>query len=357
MILSFYDKNFKGLQNNASLVIDNNSYSLIKRGVDLDALSCTCEAFTENIQPTFAVVKNDRGNYVYACLAGIPKLNGENKTELVGSDLKTMLKSDVVLDLTKSFASVNSFFDYVFKEWLAQVNRASFDVQLLFSDNVGTVAFEYMKPQAEAVNIYNAWEDIFAPYLRFYGLFMTTHLDLVEKKVIFSIGKSMHRVKNVKLWEFGIRDYGKWVATLNETQCIVFNKTTGDLYKGERWVLTSKNQITTDSSLRDIFPIKRKVIWKEMESQETDAETQTEKIALLNEGSQEALIELASCMFNENLELTNIQADFETKFNIYVRKGDKEPYKSLPCGELHYNASGLQKVQVGYRFTGIEFIL
>ena len=56
MIVSFYDEKFNGLQNNASLVVDAASYSLIRRAVDLDELKCTCEAFTESIQPTFVVV-------------------------------------------------------------------------------------------------------------------------------------------------------------------------------------------------------------------------------------------------------------------------------------------------------------
>ena len=87
MIVSFYDENFKGLQDNASLVVDNGSYSLIRRAVDLDELKCTCEAFRENIQPTFVVVKNDRGNYVYGALAGIPQLTEDNKTKITASDI------------------------------------------------------------------------------------------------------------------------------------------------------------------------------------------------------------------------------------------------------------------------------
>ena len=50
MIISFYDKNFKGLQNNAALVVDSSSFSLVRRAVDCDDLRCRCEAFTENIQ-------------------------------------------------------------------------------------------------------------------------------------------------------------------------------------------------------------------------------------------------------------------------------------------------------------------
>lgn len=353
MIVSFYDKNFKGLQDNASLVVDNDSYSLVRRGVDFDSLSCTCEPFTENIQPAFVVVKNDRGNYVYACLAGIPQLNKDNQTEIVGSDLKTMFKSDIVMDIAtdfpEGFSSVNAFLTAVFDAWQAQVNQGSFSVRLAFNDNVGTIAFEHLTPPANGPKIYDAWEGFFAPYLRYYGLFMTSSIDLSSKSVTFHVGKAMYRDKTVKLWELGIRDYGKWVASVNETQCAVYNGADKSVSYGYKWILTSQNAVTTDEAKRDIYPIKRKVIWKETD----DTEQVT---ALKNEGNREALEELAGSMFNENLELSDVDADFETKFNIFVRKGE-DLYKSLPCGELHYKAAGLVKVQVGYRFTGLQFLL
>ena len=62
MIVSFLDQNFKGLQNNASLIVGNENYLLVKKPVELDELSCTCEAFTEDIQPTFLVIKDNIGD-------------------------------------------------------------------------------------------------------------------------------------------------------------------------------------------------------------------------------------------------------------------------------------------------------
>ena len=142
MIVSFYGKDFKGLQNNAALVVDNASYSLVRRGVDFDDLKCVCEAFTENIQPTFLIVKNDKGQYVYAALAGIPQLTKENKTEITASDIKTMLKSDIVFNLGQKWDDVNDFLTAVFSAWNKQVNKNSFTCELKIKDNVGTVAFE-----------------------------------------------------------------------------------------------------------------------------------------------------------------------------------------------------------------------
>lgn len=347
MIVSFYDKNFKGLQNNASLVVDINSYSLIRRGVEFDELKCTCEPFTEDILPTFLVVKNDRGNYVYGCLAGIPTLTNENKTVVTGSDIKTMLQSDVFLDFSiANFTTVNQVFNYVFEQWLTQVNQSSFDCELVYNDNVGTVALTDLAPPP-ALDAYDAWNDIFSPYLRFYNLFMTTELDLINKKVIFRIGRAMYRDLNIKLWEYGIYDYGKWVADINECQGYVSYN--GNFTPGYKWILTSQNAITTNTALRDIYPVKRKIIVKEV----TDSGQITQA---LNEVNAEALETLCDSLYKEDITLTGIEADFETKFNIYVRRG-QGLYKSLPCGELHYDANGLKKVQVGYRFTGLQFLL
>ena len=337
MIVSFYDKEFKGLQNNASLTVDKESYKLVKRPVELNDLSCTCEPFTENIQPTFLVISDDLGRYVYGSLAGIPLLNEENKTEINGTDLKSMLSSDVILE-TGTFANVNEIITYIFNQWNIQVNQNSFTCELLFNDNVGTVAIKDLTP-AYTKEVYNAWEEM-QSYLKVYDLFLDTRIDLVNKKVQFIVGKTMYRKLNIKLWEYGIKNYGKWVADVNECQGYYNNN--GNWTAGYKWILTSQNQITTDESKRDIYPIKRKIFVSE------------EDLATAN---TEALTTLLDALYNENIELptTNIIADFETRFEVYVNKGE-EKYKDLPCGELHYDASGLIKVQIGYRFTGVDFI-
>ena len=124
MIASFYDKDFKGLQNNASLVISKDSYSLVKRPVEMNSLSCVCEAFTEDIQPTFLIIQDNKGGYVYGCLAGVPELNEDNQTEINGTDLKSMLSSDVILDTTANdYTTVNDYITYLFNQWKEQVNQ------------------------------------------------------------------------------------------------------------------------------------------------------------------------------------------------------------------------------------------
>ena len=348
MIASFYDKDFKGLQNNASLVIAKDSYSLVKRPVEMNSLSCVCEPFTEDIQPTFLVIQDNKGGYVYGCLAGIPLLNEDNQTEINGTDLKSMLSSDVILQPT-TYDYVNDYITYIFDQWKEQVNQDSFNVELDFTDNLKKLSetednrepITELKPSTEK-DIYNAYDEL-AQYLKYYNLYIEGSVDLVNKKVIFTIGRTMFRNLNIRLWEYGIKNYGKWVADTNEAQGYYNNN--GTWTAGYKWILTSTNDITTTESLRDIYPIKRKVI------------VNTESIDKANE---ESLTELLNSLYNENIELNaddilQANANFETKFSIYLKQG-QGLYKELPCGELQYDANGLIKVQIGYRYTGVDFI-
>ena len=380
MIASFYDKNFKGLQNNASLVVANDSYSLIKRPVEMDSLTCTCEPFTEDIQPTFLVIQDNKGGYVYGCLAGIPELNENNQTEINGTDLKSMLSSDVILDITaNSYTKAKDYINYIFIKWKEQVNQDSFNVELVFNKNVDTVTLTDLKPAFEEQDVYNAYDEM-AQYLKYYDLYIEGSLDLVNKKVIFTIGRTMIRTLNIRLWEYGIRNYGKWVADTNEAQGYYNNN--GEWEEGYKWVLRSNNTIftlknvvelpqnakqgqyfynTTDDKYyaydtennqwqivdnpRDIYPIKRSVVVS---------------TTSLDDANEQSLTELLDSLYNENINLNaddilQANASFETKFSIYLRQGAGK-YKDLPCGELQYDSNGLIKVQIGYRYTGVDFI-
>ena len=120
--------------------------------------------------------------------------------------------------------------------------------------------------------------------------------------------------------------------------------------------MTSQSAITDDPSHRDIYPIKRRVTMKETEDE-------SEIAALKTEADTEALKELVGSMFQENIEIEGLLprnqnpiVSMESRFNVVVHRGEAV-YKSLPCGELQYDASGLKKVQIGFRTTGISFIL
>lgn len=343
MIVSFYDKNFKGLQNNASLVVANNTYKLVKRPIEMNTLSCKCEAFTEDIQPTFMVIQDNKGRYVYGCLAGIPLLNADNQTEINGTDLKSMLSSDIFFQPTIYGGNVNKYIDGMFKAWKTQVNQGVFEVELIWSSTVleDLLKWEdFQRPEEDG--IFNVYDEI-SKYLRYYNLYLDSKIDLVNKKIVFEIGRTMYRNLDIKLWEYGIKNYGKWVASVSECQGYYNNE--GTFTASKNWILTSQNQITTDTSKRDIFPIKKKIVVSNQSKKDAD---------------EQALTTLLDSLYNEDITLNandvlQTRANFETNFAIYVKRGQPK-YKDLPCGELHYDSNGLTKVQIGWRYSMIELI-
>jgi hypothetical protein len=200
-----------------------------------------------------------------------------------------------------------------------------------------------LKPRDEGLvpsnekQVYNALDEISA-YLEFYKLYIDSYIDVEAKEVVFNIGKLMQNPTNIKLWEYGIKNYGKWVADVNETQGYGANFSETN---SVRWILTSDNKITITESERDIYPIKRRIFVNDD----------------INQANKDALIELLNSRYNENLEIpaNSVNMDFKTQFDIYVNRGE-DLYKSLPCGELRYNSSGLYEVQIGFRYVGVDFI-
>ena len=397
MIISFYDREFKPLLNNASLLIDKNSYHLVKRPIELNDFSCVCEPFTEDIQPTFIVVKDDKGdnkNLVYSALAGVPILNKDNKTEINATDLKTLFSSDIITTFI-SFTTVGEVINHIFDNWNTQVNQGSINCELVYEDYADLIKLDTLQ-STSSYGIYNALEEMQA-FLNAYNLYLDSSIDLKNKKVIFTIGKTMTNPQNIKLWEYGIKNYGKWVADVNETQGYLGYEGSSSWSAGIKWILTSDNAITINESERDIYPIKRRVVRSTSD---------------LAEANKQALIELLNARYNENLELTmnDESVGFKTCFNVYVKdnfitkpnvyyygKNDLDftmpigllpeaneviamkrfygiillnnieyivkesdienvPYKKLPCGELRYNSSGLYEIQIGFRYVGVDFI-
>lgn len=337
MIVSFYDENFNSLSNNASLSVETKTYKLIKRPIELNDLSCVCEAFTEDIQPTFVVIKNNRGQYVYGSLAGIPEINNKNQTTITGTDLKNILSSDIIIE-PSTYSTVNDYISYLFTTYSSQVSQP-FTINLVFKSSVGSVTMDssYLYPATDK-RVVNCLEEI-QSYLKAYDLYIDSEIDLINKKVKFYIGKTMLNDTNIKLWEYGINNYGKWVANTNE--CIGYYIDNNNTWTpATAWILTKSNQITTDTNLRDMFPVRKKIV------------TSTESLL---QATMDSLTELINSMYNENIEInaTTISPDFETNFIVYVSRGDLNPYKNLPCGELEYNESGLVRFQIGYRYSNI----
>lgn len=390
MIAAFYDKDFNPLYNNATLTVDDKSYKLIKRPVELNELSFMCEAFDQDIEPTFLVVTDDRDRYVYGCLAGVPSVNDKNQAEIYGTDLKSMLSSDVILSLTSGGYSggyISDALEYIITQWAIQlgyklsiwyahtseptlvVQTGDIECEINYVDDADYVEFDedgYMGYYPNGA--YNALEEI-QSLLRYYNMYLETKLDVVNKKIKFIFGRTMldpMEEENadpvvIKLWELGIKNYGKITTDVNECQGYVViseNKeadathpepytidhwySTYNNISSVRWILLSNGDITTDPANRNIFPIKRHIV------------TSNESMI---EANRLALEELLDVKFAEDIELpaTDIKPKFETIFNVYAREGEGL-YKQLPCGELQYDATGLVKFKIGYRYTGVNFI-
>lgn len=396
MIASFFDKDFNPIQDNNTLIVDDDGYKLVKRPIELNELNFTCEAFDADINPTFLVLSDKRKRYVYGCLAGVPTLTKDNKAEIYGTDLKSILSSDIFLNLSQieidpGFVDVVQYdIGYFFMLWDTQVNQGVFDCELWTTDDyliyktgddhvngalrvddrvsvTDLTLFDLNTGEGYQTGVYNTLEEI-QKFLRFYNLYLETQIDIVNRKIKFIIGHTMATEyqlnfdpQNIKLWQYGIKNYGKITNDVNECQGLVVisedkaaDATHPEPYTVEhwygtynnisstKWILLSNGDITTNPALRDIFPIKRQIV------------TSNDNMIEANRLALEILLD---AKFNEDIELTatKIKPKFETLFNVYTKKGG-ELYKQLPCGELQYDATGLVKFKIGYRYTGVNFI-
>lgn len=396
MIAAFYDKDFNPLYNNATLAVDDKGYKLIKRPVELNELSFTCEAFDQDIKPTFLVVTDDRDRYVYGCLAGVPVVNDKNQAEIHGTDLKLMLDSDVIINYPYGFGAVHEAIEEIFTNWAVQLGYGLTvyidDKPIVKNPSTGVMDCELHYVDAGyhyvtrirmnhdgyfpifKIKQYNALDEL-QNLLRYYNLYLETELDIVNKKIKFIIGQTMIKPiswqyidgqlnaepQNIKLWEYGIKNYGKITVDVNECQGLVVISedkpadathpepytvdhwySTYNNVSSTKWILLSNGDITTTPANRDIYPIKRRIV--------TSSED-------MYDANRQALEQLLDVKYNEDIELpaTDIKPKFETLFNVYTREGDGL-YKQLPCGELQYDATGLIKFKIGYRYTGVNFI-
>lgn len=346
MIVSFYDKNLISIAGNSSLMVAKDSYSLIKRPVEMNSLTCTCEAINGDVQPVFLVIMDDRGRgseIIYGCLAGVPILDNKKQTQINGTDLKSVLSSDIYFEPYGSYEFVNHYLAHVFLTWKEQVNQDTLPVRLEM--NAADKPFTNLIP-ANGKVVINAYDEL-ANYLKAYDMYLDTRIDLVNKEIIFTIGDIMTDAVDVKLWEYGVNNYGKWVADINEAQGYYHNDSTDEWQAGIKWILTSDNKITATESNRDIFPVKKTIV------------TSTDSIEAANEDSLTALLD---SLYNENIEIQadeNLRerASFKSKFAVWMQRGAKGyKYKDLPCGELRYDEYGLTEIQIGYRYSGLDFI-
>jgi len=343
MIVSFYDKDFVALQNNASLSVGK--WELRRKAVDYDDFSLTSEPFIQDVNPCFVIMKDDYGRYKYGALAGIPQLNKDNQTELVASDLKTIFNNEILFQF-EIYSYLDEMLSAVLTAFNSQVMQGSFTLEIDLTD-LSTIEMSDLIPTTN-LEVYNVFDDILVPYMKYYNCYMTSQIDETNKKLVFTIKRTNLYTLPLKLWELDIKDYGKWISSLNESQCVV--SLDGVLTYGTKFLLLSDSSITNNTSLRDLYPIKKSVVFKETSDS-------SEVATLLNEGTVEVLEKLIEARYNESIEFSTnrIQsyenADFGTEFDVYVKRGTL--YKTLPLGEIYENQDEDKKLKVGYKSDDI----
>ena len=352
MIITFYDKDFVALSDNSSLNVSD--WSLKRSAVDYDDFTCTSEAFTEEIQPTFAVLKDDNGRYKYACFAGIPTLNPKNQTALQGSDFKTYFNNEIYAKLTH-YVTVQDLFNGVLTIFMTQVNQSSFNIKFDMSD-ILSIALTPLYFNDTEYNKYNVW-DILVKYMKYYNIYCYSELDLINKKIIYYFKKTTTNILGIHLWEYGIKTVGKFLTSTNQTQGIInYN---GVLTYCTTWILRSDNTITTEPTKADIFPIKKKYYIKSVTDESDDYESEID---------QEALSGIVEARFNESFEISIDDSqylnsvDFNYSFNCYIKKnGTITFYKQLPLGSITEGSSnGIEQQKIltlGYKVDDIVFYI
>lgn len=348
MIITFYDRDFNALQDNASLNVGE--WSLIRRAVDFDDFTATSEPFLEKINPTFVVLKDDYGRYKYGAFAGIPELTKENKTKLQASDLKTLFNNEILAQFL-NFTSVVTYLSDVIQKFKNQVIQNSFEVEFDTTNIHTDILITDLVPE-DTLRVYNVWEECILPYLKYYDLFIETKLDVKNKKIIFYLKRTNNRTLPLRLWEYNITNYGKYIVSINETIGAV--NYDGNITYGIKWILLSDNSITSTEANRDLFPIKKKIILEETEDS-------TEVTALLNKVNAEALKQLVEARYQESFQISIdndsrfTDIDFDVQFIIYSERGIF--YKNLPLGEIQENQRGTKTIKIGYKPDDIVYYL
>jgi hypothetical protein len=344
MFVTFYDENFNALQDNSSLNVAD--FSIKRKAVDFDDFNFTSEPYLLNVNPCFVVLKDDYGVLKYSAFAGIPQLTNENKTECQCSDLKTIFNNNIVASFG-TYSYLDDYFSAVLTAFNTQVLQGSFSLVVDLTA-INTIAISDLMPSTDLA-VYNVWEDCILPYLKYYDCYLTCDLSIKNKTINVYVKKIDRETKVLRAWEYGLKNIGKWVSSINETQAVV--SVSGSLTYGDKFILLKNNSITTTASLRDLYPIKNTIILKET----TDSGELTD---LLNEANQEALEKIVDGRYNESIEITSADfnnVDFGTSFNVYTEKGVF--YKKLPVGIITETNENAKTITIGYKIDDISFYI
>lgn len=348
MIVTFYDSNFRALQNNASLNVGE--WNLVRRVVDFDDFNAISEAFVEDVNPTFVIFSDDLGRYKYGAFAGIPKLQENNQSVIQASDLKTILNNEIMfLFDCEENDNLKNVFDKIFSVVQEQIIQDTFNVEF-DTTALNKIELDTLKPSAIEYDVYNVWSDLIVPYLKFYDIFIDTKIDLRNKKIIFTFLNAKSQIKTLKLYEIQ-NEYEKQVAGINDCQAIV--KFGNQFVYGNKYILLNNNSITTDETKRDLLPVKNAIIFK-------TANEISEVDTLLIESAEQCLTTLINSRYNETIKINVSDTffendDFGVSYDVYVKKG--QFYKNIPIGQIIENNKGIKTIIIGYKADDVVFYL
>lgn len=346
MIISFYDKNFKALQNNASLNVGE--WNLTRRVVDFDDFNAISEAFVEDVNPTFIIMSDDFGRYKYGAFAGVPSLQENNQSIIQASDLKTIFNNEIMfLFNCEETDTLKDVFDNILNEVKTQIIQGTLNIEF-DTLNLENIDLDILKPSAIEFEVYNVWTDLLVPYLKFYNIFIDTKIDLRNKKIIFTFLNAKSQIKTLKLFEVQ-NEYEKQISSINDCQAIV--QIGSQFVYSNKYLLLSNNDITIDESKRDILPVKNKIVLKT-----TENVADVEKLLL--EGIEECLTTLIEARYSETIKIKVSDTFFEkdefgVSYDIFIKKG--QFYKNIPIGQIYENFKGVKTITIGYKADDVTF--
>lgn len=333
MIITFYDHNFRALTDNSSLNIE--SYRLIRRAYDLNEFSCICEPINLDIEPMFAIMKDNDGTPYYDMLRPVIRRDSTGKSNVVARDLYGIFNTQCVIDMRVTKSTVKEYLKYIFDSWKAW-DISGFDKVELNLDSVTTKA-DVFQPTEKAV--YNV-KELLSKAMATYELYIESEIDMRNKALRFKILPNNIDTIRIKLEDFGIEDFAKYEPEINTA--IGMNEA---LDVRHNWYLTQSGAITTNSELRDIFPTASQIIVNED----------------VNASDFEAVSLLAENRYQESIEI-NIVKDFERLQGVYFDTNfeiwyNNSKYKILPLGEIQEDGTRNKILRIGFKPTELIQII
>lgn len=334
MFITFYDRNFNTISDNSSLVVQG--FKLLRRAYDLNEFTCVCEPIDLTVQPFFAVMRENVGTHYYTMLTPLVTRNEENKSDIVARDLFAVFNTKCVIDFTVLQPTVPALFQFIFNAWknwdISGFENVSLDVSQITS-----VSETVYQPTEKAV--YNV-KDLFSRLLANYRLFIDSKIDIKTKTLNFIIRKSYENTTKIKLEDFGITDFNKFIPEINTATAM----NTGFTVR-HNWYLLLDGAITTQSALRNIFPTSGN-IFTNNDINAADFEAVT---ALAENRYQETIpIKIVSSS-DLQVEIFRFERlkniDFNTNFEVYYKGAY---YKTLPVGEIEDSETRERTIKLGF---------